>query len=211
MTATTCNPAELRSSIGRSTTVGPADARALVADAIRGNSAAWTEIVRRYEPALHATARRFGLGREEHEDAVQRIWQRAVEHLPAVRDGAALPGWLTTSMRRECLTTLRTRLREMPSGDMSDHYSKTDEADEADVADVITSTQKAEALHRAVDELPHRQRAVICAMLETPIPSYAEISNRLNIPIGSIGPIRGRALRRLASILGALRESDYAV
>jgi RNA polymerase sigma factor (sigma-70 family) len=208
MTTTTGNGTEFRSSTGRSTTLNTADAQALVADAIQGDSAAWTEIVRRYGPILHATARRFRLSREEHEDAVQRIWQRAVENLHAVRDGAALPGWLATAMRRECLATLRARTRETPAGDMSDHYCNIGEPDPVDV---ITFTQKAAALHLAVAELPRRQRAVICALLETPAPSYAEISNRLDMPVGSIGPIRGRALQRLASTLAPLRPGDHAV
>jgi RNA polymerase sigma factor (sigma-70 family) len=208
MTTRTYNGTELRSSGGRSSTPNAADARALVAHAIQGDSAAWTEIVRRYEFILHATAHRFRLSHEEHEDAVQRIWQRALEHLHGLRDGAALPGWLATAMRRECLAILRARLRETPVGDMSDHDAKTVEPD---VVDVIASTQKAEALHRAVTELPRRQQAVVRALLETPVPSYAEISNRLNMPIGSIGPIRGRALQRLASTLAPLRLRDQGV
>jgi DNA-directed RNA polymerase specialized sigma24 family protein len=72
----------------------PEEARALVVRATRGDSAAWTEIVQRYGLILHSTARRYGLSPDEHDDAVQRIWQHAVEHLHTVRDGAALPdGW----------------------------------------------------------------------------------------------------------------------
>jgi DNA-directed RNA polymerase specialized sigma24 family protein len=77
--------------------------------------------------------------------------------------------------------------------------------DQSDMVDVLISTQEAEALHRAVEELPSHQRALIRALLETPVPSYAEISHRLNMPIGSIGPIRGRALQRLAAALAPLR------
>jgi RNA polymerase sigma factor (sigma-70 family) len=208
MTTTTYNGTELGSSGRQSSTLSATDARALVAHAIQGDSAAWTEIVRRYEFILHATAHRFRLSHEEHEDAVQRIWQRALEHLHGVRDGAALPGWLATAMRRECLAILRARLRETPAGDMSDQDARNGEPD---VVDVITSTQKAEALHRAVAELPGRQRAVIRALLETPVPSYAEISSRLNMPIGSIEPIRGRAVQRLASALAPLRGTDQWV
>ena len=35
------------------------------------------------------------------------------------------------------------------------------------------------------------------SLLAEPEPSYAEISDRLGIPIGSIGPIRGRCVTRL--------------
>ena len=198
MTTSTYHEADMRSSVRRSFTADGADVRTLVAQAIQGDPAAWTELVRRHESILHGTARRFRLSREDHDDAVQRTWQRALEHLRDVRDAAALPGWLATSMRRECLAMLRARVREAPAGDMSDHDAMTDQPD---VVDVVISTQAAQALRRAVEELPSVQRALIRALLETPVPSYAEISHRLNMPIGSIGPIRGRALQRLAAAL----------
>jgi RNA polymerase sigma factor (sigma-70 family) len=198
MTTSTCRQTDVRSSGRRSFAPDAADVGTLVAQAVQGDSAAWTELIRRHENILHGTARRFRLSREEHDDAVQRTWQRTVEHLCDLRNAAALPGWLATSMRRECLAMLRARVREAPAGDMSDHDARTDQPD---VVDVVISSQEAQALHRAVEELPSPQRALIRALLETPIPSYAEISHRLNMPIGSIGPIRGRALQRLAAAL----------
>jgi DNA-directed RNA polymerase specialized sigma24 family protein len=107
----------------------PQEARALVARATRGDSAAWTEIVQRYGLILHSTAWRYGLSPEEHDDAVQRIWQQAVEHLHTVRDGAALPGWLATSIRRECLAVIRARAREALAGDMAEHDAHTGQPD----------------------------------------------------------------------------------
>jgi RNA polymerase sigma factor (sigma-70 family) len=179
-----------------------ADTPTLVADALQGDSAAWTELVHRYGRIPHAAARRFGLNREEHDDAVQRTWQRAVEHLSELRDAAALPGWLATAARHECLALLRARVREAPSGDMFDCETTSGPAD---VADVLISAEEARALRRAVEDLPSSQRALMRVFLESPVPSYAEISHRLSMPIGSIGPSRGRAMQRLAQALAPLR------
>ena len=180
----------------------PVEARALVARAARGDSTAWTEIVMRYGFILRNTARRYELTAEERDDAIQNVWQKAVEHLHTLRDGAALPGWLATSMRRECLAVIRARMREMPVGSLAEHDSDNGEPE---IAETVIFMQEAAALHRAISELPNRHRALICALMETPAPTYAEISNRLKMPIGSIGPNRGRALAQLATNLAQLR------
>lgn len=204
-TATCSRGTDVRSSGHRSFTSDAADVGTLVAQAIQGDSTAWTELVRRYEKILHAAAWRFGLSREEHDDAVQRTWQRAVEHLREVRDPAAVPGWLSTTARHECLAVLRARTREVPTGEILDRDIASGQAD---LADVIVSAEEARALHKAVEDLPSPQRALMRALLETPVPTYAEISRRLNMPIGSIGPIRGRAMRRLAAALAPLHPYD---
>jgi RNA polymerase sigma factor (sigma-70 family) len=181
----------------------PAEARALVARAARGDSSAWNEIVVRYGSILHNTVRRYELTAEERDDAIQTIWQKAVEHLHTLRDGAALPGWLATSIRRECLAVIRARAREMPVSSMAEHDNGNRQPE---IVDIVISIHEAAALHRSIRELPRQQRAIICALMETPVPTYAEISNRLNMPIGSIGPNRGRALAHLATSLARLRS-----
>jgi RNA polymerase sigma factor (sigma-70 family) len=176
--------------------------RVLVERATCGDSEAWTEIVQRYQGLLRHIAYRFNLGREERDDAVQRTWQRTVEHLHEVRDGAALPGWLATCMRRECLAGARAGRREWPTGDMIEHDTRLDEPD---VLDLLVANDEATALHDAIKELPAQQQTLVKTLLETPPPTYAEISHRLGMPVGSIGPTRRRALQRLAVVLSTLR------
>jgi RNA polymerase sigma factor (sigma-70 family) len=173
-----------------------------VARALEGDSIAWTELVTRYESILRAAARRLGLSREGKDDAVQRTWQRAVEHLHELRDPAALPGWLATTTRRECLAVLRARIREALVGDLFDRETTNGQPS---LVDAVVSAEEARALRRAVEDLPSHQRALMHVLLETPVPSYAEISHRLSTPIGSIGPVRGRAMQRLARALAPLR------
>ena len=56
-------------------------------------------------------------------------------------------------------------------------------------------------MQRALDQLPPRWRALLVLLAMDPAPSYEEISQRLSMPVGSIGPTRGRALRRLHVLL----------
>ena len=60
-------------------------------------------------------------------------------------------------------------------------------------------------LRDALDELPAGRRDLLLLLLEDPPIGYEEISRRLGIPIGSIGPTRARALdqlRRTRSLRG---------
>jgi DNA-directed RNA polymerase specialized sigma24 family protein len=56
-------------------------------------------------------------------------------------------------------------------------------------------------LYQAIAQLPDRERRLIQLQLDPTQPGYAQISRTIPMPIGSIGPIRGRALRRLRTLL----------
>src|SRR5262245_61931914 len=83
----------------------------LVLRARIGDQDAWNRLVERYTPMLWSTCRRHRLGPEDAVDVVQRVWLLLVEQLPALREPAALPGWLLTTTRRECLRLLRASRR----------------------------------------------------------------------------------------------------
>jgi DNA-directed RNA polymerase specialized sigma24 family protein len=69
----------------------------------------------------------------------------------------------------------------------------------------VLAAMRSGALSQALSDLPERHRDLMLALAAEPPLSYAEISALLGVPIGSIGPIRGRCLERLRS-LPALRE-----
>src|SRR4051794_28096860 len=73
----------------------------------KGDQSAWDELVDRYIPLVWSICGRFGLERPDSDDVVQTVWLRLLEHLVEIRDPAALPGWLATATRRECLRVLR--------------------------------------------------------------------------------------------------------
>jgi DNA-directed RNA polymerase specialized sigma24 family protein len=53
------------------------------------------------------------------------------------------------------------------------------------------------ALHEAFCRLPLSSQRLLCLLMTDPPLSYAEISARLGIPVGSIGPSRRRCLEKL--------------
>ena len=68
------------------------------------------------------------------------------------------------------------------------------------------------ALREAFTRLPPSCQRLIAMLLQDPPVPYAEISARLGIPVGSIGPTRRRCLDKLHShpAIAALIEGDAA-
>ena len=87
----------------------------LVIAARDGDSAAWESLVECYAGLVWWVCRRHRLSDSDAADVSQTVWLRLVEHLPSLREPKALPGWLDTTARHECLRLLRTRQRQCRS------------------------------------------------------------------------------------------------
>ncbi len=170
--------------------------RDLVSRARNGDKQAWDALVKRFAPLVWSICRRHGLAEADVQDAGQSVWLYLVEHLDGVRDPAALPGWLATTTRRECVRIRRAARRSHESGSPPDAESILDE--EAAVADEeLLVAERHAALREAFMSLsPSGQRLIALLMEDPPLP-YGEISARLGIPVGSIGPSRRRCLDKL--------------
>jgi RNA polymerase sigma factor (sigma-70 family) len=169
------------------------DLDGLVSQAATGDEPAWAELVRRFEPHLLRVARSHGLSLHEAEDAVQDTWVRLMHGIGGVREPHALGGWLTTTARRESLRLRERGSHELPTAD--DLGGEATAGDEAQ-AQLDAAACRA-AVTRALDLLPPRHRDLMHALFAETAGSYHEIARDLGIPVGSIGPIRGRCLEQL--------------
>ena len=168
----------------------------LVAQARDGDRHAWDTLVERYAPLIWSICRRYQLDRTDAEDICQAVWLRLVEQLDNLRDPAALPGWIATTAQRECYRAQRAKCRLAAGGQVPDADNLPDE--QTVVADdELLAAERHAALREAFRDLPPNcQRLLALLIADPPIP-YAEISARLGIPIGSIGPSRSRSLEKL--------------
>jgi RNA polymerase sigma factor (sigma-70 family) len=161
-----------------------------------GDPTAWRDTVRRYEGLLRSAARVALRGDADVDEAVQRTWVLLFRNADRINDARCLPGWLSTTARREALAVLRGQQRAVPSEDVADHVAP----DETDVAAALMDDELRRALDDAVETLPPNQRLVVRALLREPA-SYDAVSEELGIPRGSLGPLRGRAVRALRAQL----------
>jgi RNA polymerase sigma factor (sigma-70 family) len=165
----------------------------LAREAAAGDERAWADLVRRLDGVLHTVARRYRLTAADVDDVVQTTWLRALAHLNRLNDPGAIAAWLIVTARREAMRTLQRSTREV----LTDDPRAVDDLDPASPELVAIERERREAVHGAVERLPTRQRTLMTSMLRTPATTYAQISTRLDMPVGSIGPTRDRALARL--------------
>jgi RNA polymerase sigma factor (sigma-70 family) len=178
----------------------------LVTCARNGEKQAWDALIDRYAPLIWSICRRHGLDRVDTEDVGQAVWLYLVAHLDNLHEPAALPGWLATTARRECLRVLRAG-RPLAVGHVLDAETLPDTQAVVAEQEVLAAERQA-ALREAFLDLPRCGQRLIALLLEDPPLPYAEISVRLGIPIGSIGPTRRRYLdkvRRHPAIVALIR------
>ncbi|HET9081057.1 MAG TPA: sigma-70 family RNA polymerase sigma factor [Trebonia sp.] len=168
----------------------------LVDAAVRGDERAWHEIVDRYSPLLASVIRGFRLTTAEAQDVAQTVWLRLVEHLGSLREPRALPMWIITTGKRECLRCVSDHRRVVPV-DPRDPSWLAAPADEAEPDAALARAERHEALLAGLAELPARQRELLLLLMADPPLSYDAISQRTGIAHGGIGPTRSRALARL--------------
>jgi RNA polymerase sigma factor (sigma-70 family) len=184
----------------------------LVARARTGDQEAWDALVERFAPLIWSIARRYELSHVEAEDVGQVVWLRLVDQLEKIREPAALPGWLATTTQRECSRLARTRSRLSVGAQVPDFEDILDERTEPVDHDLLVAERDA-ALREAFARLPlARQRLLTLLMADPPVP-YAEISDRLGVAIGCIGPYRRRSidmLRRDPAIAALINARNQA-
>jgi RNA polymerase sigma factor (sigma-70 family) len=168
----------------------------LVTRAAKGDKHAWDALVERFIPLIWSICRRHRLGDADTEDVGQNVWLRLVDQLDKIRDPAALPGWLATVTRRECLRVLGARQGPLAGGYVMSAEIIADEQSRTAEQGLLAAERHA-ALREAFAALPPSGQRLIALLLEDPPVPYAEISARLGIPVGSIGPTRRRCLDKL--------------
>jgi RNA polymerase sigma factor (sigma-70 family) len=123
------------------------------------------------------------------------VWLRLVEHLGDIRDPTRIVAWIITTAKHECLRQLRNAGRIIPVDPLNARMFEGGAT--AEIDDGLLEAERHQALRDGLAELAPPDRELLTLLAADPRPSYAEISRRLGIPVGSIGPTRGRVLEKL--------------
>ena len=169
----------------------------LVTRAKNGEQQAWDALVERYAPLIWSICRHYRLERTDAEDVGQAVWLNLVAHLDHLRDSAALPGWLATTTRRECGRVINAADARR-AGERVLIAETISDIEAAAVDQELLVAERHAALRDAVARLPPGCQQLLALLIADPPVPYAEISARLGISAGSIGPNRRRCLDRLA-------------
>ena len=172
----------------------------VVEQARAGANAAWEILVERFGGLVAAIARRCRLNDADVAEVCQTTWLRLVENLDRIEQPERIGAWLATTSRRESLR-IATRHIAVSATDAV-YLVADDEADPLDAA--LLREEQARAIRMAAEQLsPRCQRLLGVLMGDDELP-YEAIAEQLSMPIGSIGPTRGRCLEHLRKILATV-------
>lgn len=178
---------------------------ALLTAYLAGNLDAWDLLVDRYEGLVFSVPRRMGLSSTDTEDIAQMVFIALLNNLERLRDDTRLGAWLMTTARRESWLTARrnqSRAAPLPKPEMLEALPETEEAALPEAA--LMALQEQHLVLAALSEMPERCHTLLLLLYvsDPPYP-YAAVAERLQVPLGSIGPQRARCLERLKKILVA--------
>lgn len=147
-------------------------------------------------PTLWHVARACGLDRSDAEDVVQTAWLRLVDKQATVENPKVVLAWLGTTVRREAWRVRKERRRSMTWEEPPEQADPG--PDPADAA-VLGETQR--VLWGHFRKLTPRCQALLRVVSRGGRPDYAVLAETLGMPVGSIGPTRGRCLAALRKAL----------
>jgi len=160
-----------------------------------GDVHAMDELVELLTPVLWHTARAQGVSEGVAQDAVQTAWLRLVESRERIKDPQAVMGWLIVTVRRETWRVNKAEGRD-------DHDLDENLPDQLpDPSTVALRREGHRVLWNHFEQLPPRCQALLRVIAFADKPDYAAVSEALKMPLGSIGPTRGRCLAKLRTAL----------
>ena len=180
---------------------GTDDITELVGRAAVGDHGAWEQLFDQYARLIWSMTRDFRLLESDAADVFQTTWLRLLEHIDRIEQPARVGSWLAATARHECLRCLTARKRVVlvhDDSELTEGETRGPEVDER-----LLANERAQAVRDAVARLPWRWQRLLQMLMNDPPASYTEISDQLGLPVGSIGPTRGRCLERLRVLLEA--------
>lgn len=172
----------------------------LVSAARTGNNDALGQIVTELSPLLWQVARAAGLSSGDAEDVLQTVWLRLVAQLDNIHDSAALVGWLVTTAKREAWRVRAAGRKQLPAD--QELLAQLPDEGPGSEEQVILDDQR-RTLWVAIGRLSTRCQELLRIIAFAPRPDYATVAAALGMPVGSIGPTRGRCLAKLRALLAS--------
>ncbi len=183
---------------------GTIDARSddeLLRDHADGEGTAFAELIARHQNKLWAVALRTTGNHDDASDALQDALLSIHSQAHRFRHDCTVSSWMHRIVLNASLDRLRRVKHHLSAPLLDDDETLIDPQDHN--ADVDLSV----SIGRALDVLPPDQRAVI-VLVDVYGHSVAEASEQLGVPVGTIKSRCNRARKKLAMVLGHLKDSD---
>jgi len=178
----------------------------LMAAHLRGDRAAFGELVRRYGDRVLGYLLRMTGNRDQAEDLFQETFKKVYEKAHTFR-GARLKSWVFTIATRTAIDAARRRKRRKAlsldqetacgSDEGCSLAAVTVDAEATDPADALVREERKQQVREAVETLPVKQRATLVLAYYQQL-SYPEVAQVMGCSVGTVKTQMSRALATLA-------------
>ncbi|MBW8173899.1 RNA polymerase sigma factor [Ornithinimicrobium sp. Arc0846-15] len=163
------------------------------------------ELVDILTPVMWHVARACRLDAAASEDVVQTVWLKVVEKAESIKDPQAIVAWVMTATRREAWRVAKRADTTRPSELTTTMDLGKDEplgmAPPPDPLESAINGDRAQVLWSHFSQLTPRCQELLRMVCFADRPHYEQVAKDLGMPMGSIGPTRGRCLTTLRSAL----------
>ena len=168
-----------------------------------GDEGAWRQVVDKYKRLIFSIPLNYGLPPDDAADISQQAFISLVENLDRLRADSNLGAWLVTVARRHALHQLRKQKREQVGS--NEDIGESSQVLTLAATDATAHWELAQSINQGLNRIDRRCRELLLALyFDSQQPSYEGIAKRMNIAVGSVGPTRGRCLKRLKEALSEL-------
>lgn len=160
----------------------------------QGDSAAWNELVARWNGRLYYYLRRLIDNEQDAANALQDVWMQAVRGLRRLQDSSRFAAWIYVIARRTATTHYRQDYarQEVATPDLTGHLDEKD--------DVQLRLDNAELVHFGISQLDLPEREVLTLYFLEDL-TTAEMAELIGIPAGTVKSRLFKARRELKTIL----------
>ena len=187
-----------------------ADDQRLIAECLRGRTAAFGELVRRYQDRLYNTVYRLLDNAEDAQDVVQEAFLHAYQALGAFKGDALFFTWLyriafntAVSLKRKQRAVLRVEAGRAETGSAGEPL---DGSEESQPGHALERAEQERRVQDALNRLSPDHRAVL-VMKDMEGLKYEEMAKILDVPVGTI---RSRLHRARLELRELLEHDEHA-
>jgi RNA polymerase sigma factor (sigma-70 family) len=169
----------------------------------RGDERAWGTLVAHFQNLVYSIPRRMGMTEEDSGDVFSNTFLALLKSLDRIENAKTLPKWLSVTASRECLRHKRFRAR---GGEQEGEERGLDEIvadEEASAEENAVISVEADLVRQGLSKLNEKCRNLLALLFLEEDVSYQDVSDRLGIPMGAIGPTRSRCLDKLRQELAS--------
>jgi RNA polymerase sigma-70 factor (ECF subfamily) len=179
---------------------------ALVGQALRGELAAFNQLVVRHQDHLYALVYRLTPDRDQAADVVQEAFLSAYRNLASFR-GGSVKSWLGRIAVNAAMDLQRARRRRpsQPYPELEDESWQPPAAKEVEPEHKAIAAEQSRVLAAALNALPYDQRNCI-VLYDVEGYDYGEIARIMGVSVGTVKSRIHRGRLALRTALGPARE-----